>query len=372
MPNSIAVKYHYDHRVSLPQHLKYSRAPTTEEYQMVLDLYYEEGIGGEGFHECLNFNKDSNNQTKIYLPPGYMPAEKISNDDLLIFSFTYKGDKELPASIIGVHAGVNILSREEAGIARKNTKSTNETSDLCFHAVSPSNLATLFSTPLNYDFKEEKYTRRFKSWGNGLRYIQDEYATRILQDALNNSIEKHSLERNIEKIQHIEEEINVITEVLKIYFSIDKKVSVSNRRISSGNEQPDKEIGYLGEEYIFNKELEYVKENNIDPIHVEWLSQSVPSSVYDIKTVRVIGNKVRDHYLEVKSTKMSDFNNVYISSRQIDFFEENTSASTFVFVKFNSDRKVIEEKKYSILELKKQFDLNPIKYKLHEKQSHNK
>lgn len=75
--------------------MKYSRASTKNEYDTFLQLYNDEGIGSEGFHECLNFSKADNNDVKIYLPPGYVPKEKVCNDNILLFSFTYKGDKEL-------------------------------------------------------------------------------------------------------------------------------------------------------------------------------------------------------------------------------------------------------------------------------------
>jgi len=113
--------------------------------------------------------------------------------------------------------------------------------------------------------------------------------------------------------------------------------------------------------------LEYTEKNGIDPKNVEWLSQALPTSVCDIKTVRGKGDKIKDHFLEVKSTKLSNFNNVYISSRQIKFFEENPNSSIFVFVKFNELMEPIETNYFTIEELKRTFDLNPIKFRLKEK-----
>lgn len=365
MANYIAVKFHYDHRASLPHYLKYSREPTVEEYQHVLNLYYNEGIGGEGFHECLNFNKYHTDHTKVYLPPGYIPAADKCNDGLIIFSFTYKEDKELPASIIGIHAGVSILSREQGGIERKDIKAIKEIGNLCYHATAPNTLTTLFSTPLEYNFKEGNYTPIYRSWGNGLRYIEESHAIRILKNALRNAIESYKKEKSKEKLQYIQEEINVITTILKSYFNITEKTPVTES--PSSGKAPDKEIGYLGEEYVFNQELKYAKENGINPVHIQWISQSIPSSVYDIKTVRKNNGKLEDHYLEVKSTKMSDYNNVYVSSRQIGFFEKNPKNSTFIFLKFNSERKVIEINDYNIQDIKNKFNLNPIKYRLAEK-----
>jgi hypothetical protein len=39
----------------------------------------------------------------MYLPPTCIPGENMINDKVLIFSFTYGGDQEMPSRIIGVH-----------------------------------------------------------------------------------------------------------------------------------------------------------------------------------------------------------------------------------------------------------------------------
>lgn len=362
----LASKIHYDHRKRLPLHLKYSKVLTQNEYDSFLQLYYDEGIGGEGFHECLNFNKSCDN-VKIYLPPGYIPNETVCKDELLLFSFTYKGDKELPARVIGVHANVRILNRKGSGIKRRNINLDKDIPDLCYHAVSPSNMSTLFSSPLEYNFKEGKYTPIYAAWGNGLRYLDNSHAISILNNALEKAKENHLIEKSKSKIQFIEEEIEVISKILNELFGVKPKKDEYSPKFNNNFGLPDKEIGHLGEEYIYNKELEYANENNIDLKNVEWLSQSVPTSVCDIKTIRKKGKKIEEYYLEVKSTKQKDFDNIYISSRQIEFFEDNPNNSFFVFIKFDEMKKPIETKFLSIDELKKEFNLNPIKYKISQK-----
>jgi hypothetical protein len=76
MTKFMAIKIHYDHRQSLPTYLKYSKVPTEDEYNEYLELY-DEGVGGQGFHECLNFAIPEEGDVKIYLPPTCLPAQKF-------------------------------------------------------------------------------------------------------------------------------------------------------------------------------------------------------------------------------------------------------------------------------------------------------
>jgi hypothetical protein len=68
----MAIKVHYDHRSSLPTELKYSKAVTKGEHDEYLRLY-KEGIGGEGFHECLNYFIPENGPVRMY-PVGHHEA----------------------------------------------------------------------------------------------------------------------------------------------------------------------------------------------------------------------------------------------------------------------------------------------------------
>lgn len=44
MTKFVAIKIHYDHRKSLAPYLKYSKAPTPEEYMEYLDLFMKKGL----------------------------------------------------------------------------------------------------------------------------------------------------------------------------------------------------------------------------------------------------------------------------------------------------------------------------------------
>lgn len=377
MTHFIAIKTHYDHRKSLPTYLKFSRVATKNEYDEYLKLYYDEGIGGEGFHECLNFNIKEHENTKIYLPPGYMPRKKICNDDFIIFTFTYKGDKELPSHIIGVHAGASITNRD--GTIRKEIQALqpNDFSDLTYHAESPPHLTTLFNSPIKYDCRKGKYTKKLQAWGNKLKYIGEKddeddnrhFALKIINEALKRANNLITTADEI-KLLSIEREIEVLKSIKIKYLDGNNdgnKLNISNTN-GGGITPPDKEIGYLGEKYIYERELKYVKNENLPLSLVEWVSQSIPSSVIDIKTVRKTKTgSYENHYLEIKSTKMSDYNNVYISSRQINFFKENPNDSTFVFVKFDNEQNVIGSDEFNLKKLKSKFSLKPIKFRLEEK-----
>ena len=151
MTEFIAVKIHYDHRADLPPHLKYSRIPTPDEYKQYLSLYHDEGIGGEGFHECLNFSIPEDGSVQVYFPPGYIPAKDRLDKDFVVFSFTYQGDRELGSRIVGVHGDVHFLNSD--GVKRHNVLPIMGTESLFYHAEAPSSLTTLLIPPVVYDVK---------------------------------------------------------------------------------------------------------------------------------------------------------------------------------------------------------------------------
>lgn len=182
MTTFMAMKVHYDHRARLPMHLKYSLPPTPAEYDEYLSLYQEEGIGGKGFHECLNFSIPEEGAVRIYLPPTSRPNRKHLNEDIVIFSFTYKSDRDMSAHIIGVHAGVRLLNNDNSDI--KRTETIGELKPLFFNAEAPAEYVTLFNPPVAYDFREGLYTPKYKSWGYGLRYITEGHAQNIVDASL--------------------------------------------------------------------------------------------------------------------------------------------------------------------------------------------
>jgi hypothetical protein len=362
MINYLAIKTHYDHRPSLPRHLKYSRYPNQKEYDEYLSLFYEEGVGGEGFHECLNFNTGINDRTPIYLPPGYVPAKEKCSEDFIIFTFSYKTDQELPSHILGVHAGVRIKHRD--GIPRDGTtKIKGIKEEFIYHAESPSNLTTLFSEPIPYDYTEGRYTPQYKFWGNGLRYIEKGHAKRIIEDALYRTKQKFLNQKDGSKKLILEREIEVLNSIGSLYLDIQNDEPV----VSIPFSLPDKELGYLGEQYVYGMEQAKLISKGEDPALVEWVSQVFPFSVFDIKTIRKSDHGYVPYYLEVKSTTVLDYSNIHISSNQIEYFKNNPETSIFVFVKFDKQKKVLGYEEYTIKDLERKFSLKPTQFKLLEK-----
>lgn len=358
MPKFIAIKTHYDHRESLPSYLKYSKVPTEEEYNEYLELY-DEGVGGQGFHECMNFSIPENGDVKIYLPPTCLPAQNLVDEEFVIFSFTYKQDKELPSVVLGVHAGVVIDDLD--GIIRTDYQLEGSIEDLLYYASADIDLTTLFTSPLPYDFRDGLYTPVYTAWGYGRRYLEEEHAERIIRSAYDLAVNKLGNSKNVER-QVVEREIVVLENIFSRYFSGELK-NESNPTVSSPvSSRVDKEIGYRGELEIYKRELDYVRSLDLNDNSVEWLSQGVPTSVYDIKSVREKDGEIVDHYIEVKSSKMGVGENVYISSRQVEFFKNNLDCTSLVFVNFDGEEVSISYKSFD--DVLSQFELTPVKYKL--------
>lgn len=367
MTKFIAIKIHYDHRKSLGGHLKYSRVPTSNEYKEYIDLYREEGIGGEGFHECLNFSIRDGSPTKIYLPPTCIPDEKYSDEEMVFFSFTYKGDKELPSRIVGIHAAAKLKSINRKAIERFDIDPIKDVDRLHYHAEAPGEFTTLITPPIEYDFKDGLYTPQYQSWGYGLRYITEENAENIIREAISGAEKRLSKAKNAEALV-LQREIFVLNEIRKRYFSLSENTQPDTKKINFSTFEsgsiPDQELGYLGEKFVYESELEYAAKHGIPESEVEWISQSVPQSPYDIKTIRVVNNKKYEHYIEVKSSRATDESNIYISSRQIKFFQDNQSNSTFKFVNFISRNEVGRVRELDFAQLSSEFELVPIKFKL--------
>lgn len=367
MTKFVAIKIHYDHRKSLKPHLKYSKVPTPKEYKEYLDLFREEGIGGEGFHECLNFSVRDGSPTKIYLPPTCIPDNKFSDEEMVFFSFTYKGDKELPSSIVGVHAAAKLKSIDRQAIERDDIEQIEGADRLHYHAEAPSEFTTLITPPIEYNFRDGLYTPKYQFWGNGLRYISEEHAANIINAALVGANGRILLSQGAEAIV-IDREISVLEAIKARYFpsSTNKKSKAkqSSNAFGGAYSIPDKELGYLGEKFIYESELEYALKHGLPASEVEWVSQSVPQSPYDIKTVRVINNEKREHFIEVKSSRVVDESNIYLSSRQVQFFQENQGCATFKLVAFATRNEVRGVRELDFTQLSKEFELVPVKFKL--------
>jgi hypothetical protein len=364
MTSFIAVKLHYDHRRTLPAHLKYSRAATAEEHKEYLSLYRDKGIGGEGFHECLNFFIPEQGSVRIYLPPTCLPDERRLKDDFVIFSFTYHHDPEMPSRIVGVHAGAHVIGRD--GEVRSDAPHVPGVDRLYFHAEAPADLSTLFTPPLEYDRRSGLYTPIYKFWGNGLRNLTKVHAQNIANAALASALAE-SASSSGSRRPAIERQIDVLANIASRYsLATTKAKDRGNPSIKSHPEPPapDQELGRLGEQKIFERELSNVKAWGIDPGAVEWVSQAIPQAPFDIKTVRRTVAGTVDHFVEVKSSRAEDGANIYISSGQIAFLEAHQSCSSVVIVSFDGRSKVKSIRDLSLSQLKQEFDLIPIKYKL--------
>lgn len=368
----MAMKIHYDHRNVLPPYLKYSTLPTRDEYDEYLDLYNEEGVGGEGFHECLNFQIPENGNVKIYLPPTSHPSEKKMDDEFVIFSFTYGGDRDRPDHIIGVHANTELLDYE--GIKRPDIGQLDGVDPFIYHAEAPAEFVTLFNPALKYDRDDGAYTPVFERWGYGLRYLTQEHAINIVRDAFQAARQRRPHAEDTEQLA-IDRQLEVLERIAQRYFP---GVLDNDGYIPADNDRdriaapvpplPDKELGLLGERLVYQRELQYAEKIGIPSDQVEWISQVVPASPYDIKTIRETSDGHREHYLEVKSSRMDVGENVFISADQIDFFEEHQDNSSFIFVNFKNQNQA--EEPFTVLtlhQLRDQFELIPLKYKLRRK-----
>lgn len=368
MTKFVAIKIHYDHRKSLAPYLKYSKAPTPEEYMEYLDLFHEEGIGGAGFHECLNFSVRSNTPTKIYLPPTCIPSDKYLDEDIVFFSFTYKYDKEMPSSIIGVHAAARLVSNGKNSITRHDIEKIEAAEQFHYHAEAPSEFSTLITPTIKYDFKDGIYTPEYSSWGYGLRYITAEHAANIIDTALLGAKKRLSASTVSESII-LEREISVLNAIQRRYSLYSSKINSQQKKTANSksgwnNIPPDKEVGFLGEKFIYEQEVAYAIKHGIPVSEVEWVSQSDPQSPYDIKSVRITPTGKQEHFIEVKSSRSMDESNIYISSRQVKFFQENESNSILKCVTFISNTQVDTVQEYSLKQLMDEFELIPIKFKL--------
>ncbi|ECH4470057.1 DUF3883 domain-containing protein, partial [Salmonella enterica] len=359
MTKFVAIKIHYDHRKSLTPYLKYSKVPTPEEYQEYLNLFHDEGIGGAGFHECLNFAIREHENTKIYLPPTCIPNSKYMDEDFVFFSFTYKHDKEMPSSIIGVHAATKIHSIGKEPLLRDDIEPIEGAEPFYYHAEAPSDFITLFTPAIEYDYREGLFTPIYKSWGNGLRYINEDHATNIINTVLKEA-QKRRPNASISEEIIISREIRTLESIQKKYgLTSDDELLINKGKTSNREIIPDREIGFLGEKVVYEEEINYAIKHKIPISEVEWISQSDPQSPYDIKTIRIINNKKREHFIEVKSSRIIDESNIYLSSRQVKFFQENESSSTFKFVTFTSQNTVNNIRELNFNQLSDEFDLVP-------------
>ena len=155
-------------------------------------------------------------------------------------------------------------------------------------------------------------------WGYGLRYIGETHARNIIRDAMSAAGVRMEVASTTERLA-IGRELTVLQTIAGRYFpTLLEEGAEEGEEEKEGAAQaagavpppPDRELGLAGERLVYERELDYVKKLGLELARVEWISQAVPTSPYDIKTVRSYKKGYRDHFLEVKSSRMGTGSNV--------------------------------------------------------------
>lgn len=364
MVRFMAIKVHYDHRPSLPIELKYSTAVTKREHDEYLRLHAQ-GVGGEGFHECLNYFIPESGPVRMYLPPTCLPAEDMINDEFVIFSFTYGTDQEMPSRVVGVHGSAHLLNKD--GLVRPESNEVQ----IFYHVEADADFVTLFPSPLEYSVRDGKYTRAYNRWGFGLRYITSGHAENIISDRLR--IAERELASNFDESSRsvMEREVFVLRNIYDRYImsAVDNSsVPRENnlRVVTTGNFTgiPDKELGDLGEKHIYERELAIASKLNQPASEVKWVSRGNPQSPFDIRSIRELAGVVRDHYIEVKSTTVLDDTRIFISARELAFLDEHSGHCSVVLVRFNPDKTVKDVRDFTIEQFRERYELVAVSFKL--------
>lgn len=362
MVRFIAVKIHYDHR-ELPTHNKYSRPALAHEYD---EYQAPVNHGGEGFHECMNFMLRGDGGVKVYLPPTAIPTTKKAGDEFVILWFTYKADREQPARIVGVHGGARFSTNPVVDVVRRDVDHLTGHYNWVYQATAPEELTTLFVPPIPYESTKGRYTPVYQNWGNGRRYLDRKHAANILSDALKGAQQRVDQAPPAER-EVIQREVDVIRRLADRYEMTLKADQRTNEQKKAGAGKfslPDKELGELGEKVVYEKELAYAKSIGVNATRVDWTSKQAPQSPFDIKTIRKINGKIRDHYLEVKSSRVQELGgNTFLSIFQLNTIGGFGEAGEFAFVRFDGVEAVSVD--YMTVEkIKERFSLNPIKFRL--------
>lgn len=334
--NTLAIKIHYDNRPNLTNSLKYSMPPKAEDYAEFFNAGVRNNTG-LGFHECLNFYRTSDGKCRIYLPP--TTAEKLSKrigERVNLVWVIYSNEKNCKYAehIVGVHKNALILANDSSlqrpdfpEIEGKVPEGIDK--ELFYHAEADAEDSILFSEPI--PFKLKRYFPNLKTWGYGFRYMDEDKFHLILDDRAESIGNTSSFLEKEEKL-----------------------------RLQGRCPIPDKELGRQGEEFIFCKEVEFLKEHGMDASGVEWVAARYPQSPFDIKTLRFLDGVPVTHYLEVKSTKSMKVPNIYISRREIEFAEIQGNRHNVVIY----DAEARTAKYYNLDQIRRLFDLQPVEYKL--------
>ncbi|MEJ0106676.1 MAG: DUF3883 domain-containing protein [Bacteroidota bacterium] len=123
------------------------------------------------------------------------------------------------------------------------------------------------------------------------------------------------------------------------------------------------DVGYLGEEYIFEWEKQKLKDANREDLipHVEWVSKDSDSWGYDIRSYTENGELM---FIEVKTTTSGKGSTFYLSETELN--QMNTLENYYIYRVHDFS---IEEKKGHIFPVSKHelpihFNLEPLSYKV--------
>lgn len=342
--NVIAVKIHEDTRDYLPSYMKYSQQPLNEkEYETFLNKG-EEGKGGLGFHECMNFKVCQDNSVKFYLPPGYTPSLKNNNGLFIIVWISYS-----PHRILGIQYNSKIFSDDLEHIRDDSSFKYKET-PLVYHGETTAENSILFCSPM--ELKIPRHIHKFQRWGSGLRYLDLRHIKNIVIDRMKLLQKKlNSFEENeLQKLQH-----------LANYLSLDFSKK-TERVCPSTIKIPDKELGDWGEELVYKDQLKIAKSLNIPLKEIFRIALINPQCVYDIESVKPTSNGYEKLYIEVKTTHDLENPSIFISERQIDFARKHKKNHIFAFV--DASKQTIRYLSIDDIDSKSEYSLAIEKYRL--------
>ena len=339
----IAVKIHEDARDFLPSYMKYSQQPSSEkEYEEFLNKG-EEGKGGLGFHECMNFKVCQDNSVKFYLPPGYTPSSKVRNEDFVIVWISY-----IPHKILGIQYKAKIIGSEKESFIRDDSSFRYRGTPLTYHGMTCSDYSILFNSPM--ELKDSRHIPQFISWGSGLRYLKERHLKNIVSDRIKllKKIRNHYEDNELVKLQQM-------ADFLDIDHS-DKNGSKLSVHI------PDKELGDFGEELVYKDQVKKALQLGVPQKEIVRISLIDPQCVYDIESVRPTINGYEKLYIEVKTTHDMENPSIYISDRQVNFARKHKVNHLFAFV--DASKKSIRYVNIDEIDNNSEFSLSIEKYRL--------
>lgn len=123
------------------------------------------------------------------------------------------------------------------------------------------------------------------------------------------------------------------------------------------------EIGAKGEEFVYEREREYVK--TFDPLSVDRVihlsTKQGDGFGYDISSINEKGESV---YIEVKTTTGKEEAPFYMSINEKAFFEDNVNNNAFVYRVYNFDENTRhgDIKKISAADLLNNYNFDPITF----------